>query len=121
MYVRVRYPGGEDVRAAASPRLLLRLRPVLAFTRPARRATRARRLPVKGTVAPRKRVVSVVFQQRIGGRWRTVGRRAVRTRRGRFASSFVPAFRASYRYYAVAKPDLDTDRGATEFVPLRVR
>jgi hypothetical protein len=45
----------------------------------------------------------------------------VRTRRGRFASSFVPAFRASYRYYAVAKPDLDTDRGATEFVPLRVR
>jgi hypothetical protein len=33
----------------------------------------------------------------------------------------VPAFRASYRYYAVAKSDLDTDRGASEKVSLRVR
>jgi hypothetical protein len=121
MYVRVRYRGGEDVRAAASARLLLRLRPVLALTRPAGRGISGRRLSVKGTVAPRKRVVNVVFQQSIRGRWRTVGRRAVRTRRGRFATSFVPAFRASYRYYAVAKPDLDTDRGATAVVPLRVR
>ncbi len=121
MYVRVRYPGSEDVSAADSPRLLLKLHPVLAFTRPATRAARGRRVSVKGTVAPRKRVVNVVFQQRIRGRWRTVGRRAARTRRGRFAASFVPAFRAGYRYYAVAKSDLDTDRGATRVVPLRVR
>jgi hypothetical protein len=121
MYVRVRYPGSEDVRAANSPRLLLKLHPVLAFTRPARRALRGRRVSVKGTVAPRKRVVNVVFQQSVRGRWRAVGRRAVRTRRGRFATSFVPAFRANYRYYAVAKPDLDTDRGASAIVPLRVR
>jgi hypothetical protein len=121
MYVRVRYPGSADVGGAASPRLLLRLRPVLTFTRPPRRAARGQRVPVKGTVGPRKRVVNVVFQQRIGSRWRVVGRRAVRTRRGRFATSFVPAFRASYRYYAVAKPDLDTDRGASAVVPLRVR
>jgi N-acetylmuramoyl-L-alanine amidase len=121
MYVRVRYPGSEDVRGADSPRLLLRLHPVLAFVRPAKRATPGRRLSVKGTVAPRKRFVNVVFQQRVRGRWRTVGRRAARTRRGRFATSFVPAFRASYRYYAVAKPDLDTDRGATSAVRLRVR
>jgi hypothetical protein len=66
-------------------------------------------------------VVSVVFQQQVRGRWRKVGTRAARTRRGRFSASFVPAFRARYRYYAVAKPDLDTDRGATELVPLRVR
>ncbi len=76
---------------------------------------------MKGRVAPRKRVVNVIFQQRIGSRWRTVGRRAARTRRGRFATSFVPAFRARYRYYAVAKSDLDTDRGATKPVVLRVR
>jgi hypothetical protein len=121
MYVRVRYPGSEDVRPAASPRLLLRLRPVLGFTRAPRRAGRGQRLSVKGGVGPRKRIVNVVFQQRIHGRWRVVGRRAARTRRGRFATSFVPAFRASYRYYAVAKSDLDTDRGATVVVPLRVR
>jgi hypothetical protein len=121
MYVRVRYPGSEDLRGADSPRLLLRLRPVLAFTRPPKRAARGQRVSVKGSVGPRKRIVNVVFQQRIRGRWRIVGRHAARTRRGRFAASFVPAFRASYRYYAVAKPDLDTDRGASAVVPLRVR
>jgi hypothetical protein len=121
MYVRVRYPGSAEVRGAASPRLLLRLRPVVAFTRPPTRASRGRRVAVKGRVGPRKRVVNVVFQQQVRGRWRIVGRRAVRTRRGRFATSFVPAFRARYRYYAVAKPDLDTDRGASDKISLRVR
>jgi hypothetical protein len=65
--------------------------------------------------------VNVLFQQTIRGRWRIVGRRSVRTRRGRFSTSFVPAFRASYRYFAVTKSDLDTDRGATKPVLLRVR
>ena len=40
MYVRVRYPGSADVRGAASSRLLLNLRPVLAFDRPPRRGVR---------------------------------------------------------------------------------
>ncbi len=121
MYVRVRYPGSAQLRGTSSTRLLLRLRPVLAFTRPPTRGTRGRTVAVTGTIGPRKRVVSVIFQQRVRGRWRVVGRRAVRTRQGRFATSFVPAFRARYRYYAVAKADLDTDRGATEVIPLRVR
>jgi hypothetical protein len=121
MYVRVRYPGSPDVRGSASPRLLLNLRPLLSFERPPRRAVHGRRVVVAGTVAPRKRVVTVVFQQQINGRWRKVGARAARTRRGRFEVSFVPAFRAAYRYYAVARSDLDTDRGASEIQSLRVR
>ena len=121
MYVRVRYPGSTAVRGAASPRLLLNLRPLLAFERPPRNARRGRRVVLTGTVAPRKRVVTVVLQQRIRGRWRQVGTRAVRARRGRFETSFVPAFRAAYRYYAVVRSDLDTDRGASEFRTLRVR
>ena len=121
MYVRVRFPGSADVRAVSSARLLLRLSPVVSFTRAPRSGSRGRRVSVSGKVAPRKRIVNVVFQQQISGRWRTVGRRAARTRRGRFATSFVPEFRASYRYYAVAKPDLDTDRGASERRALRVR
>jgi hypothetical protein len=121
MYVRVRYPGSVDIRGSASPRLLLNLRPVLGFTRPPKRGVRGRRVVVKGTVGPRKRTVSVVFQQRIRGRWRKVGTRSVRTRRGRFETSFVPGFRAAYRYYAVAKSDLDTDRGASVIRSLRVR
>jgi hypothetical protein len=121
MYVRVRFTGNADVRAASSPRLLLRLRPRVTLTRAPRTASRGKRVSVKGRVAPRKRVVNVIFQQHIGSRWRTVGRRAVRTRRGRFATSFVPAFRARYRYYAVVKSDLDTDRSATRPVALRVR
>jgi hypothetical protein len=121
MYVRVRFQGSADVRGASSQRLLLRLRPLVAFTRAPRSAIRGRRLTVKGTVAPRKRTVSVVFQQRIRGRWHIVGGRAVRTRAGRFSTTFTPAFRARYRYYAVARSDLDTDRGASELRTLRVR
>jgi hypothetical protein len=121
MYVRVRYPGTAEVRGAASQRLLLRLRPLVTLTSAPRSARRGRRLSVKGTVAPRKRIVSVVFQQQVRGRWRIVGRRALRTTRGRFATSFVPAFRGAYRYYAATKSDLDTDRGASRIVQLRVR
>ena len=121
MYVRVRYPGSADIRGAASARLLLNLRPVLTFDRPPKRGVRGRRVVVAGTVAPRKRTVTVVFQQRVRGRWRKVGTRSARTRRGRFETSFVPAFRAAYRYYAVASSDLDTDRGASKIRSLRVR
>jgi hypothetical protein len=121
MYVRVRYPGGAGVRGSATPRVLLNVHPSLSFERPPRRGVRGRRVVVAGTVAPRKRVVNVVFQQRIRGRWRKVGARAARTRRGRFSASFVPAFRGAYRYYAVARSDLDTDRGASELRALRVR
>jgi hypothetical protein len=64
--------------------------------------------------------VWVVLQQRIHGHFRTVGARAVRTRVGRFSSSFVPAFRASYRYAVVARSDADTDRGTTGWRMLRV-
>jgi hypothetical protein len=121
MYVRVRYPGSPEVRGSASTRLLLNLRPVVAFSRPPTRGVRGRRVLVAGTVAPRKRVVNVVLQQRRGSRWRKVGSRAVRARRGRFSTSFVPAFRARYRYYAVVKSDPDTDRGASAVRSLRVR
>jgi hypothetical protein len=121
MYVRVRYPGSAEVRGVASPRLLLNLRPVLRFNRPPKRAVRGRRVVVAGTVGPRKRAVTVVFQQRVRGRWRKVGTRTARARLGRFETSFVPAFRAAYRYYAVARSDLDTDRGASKMRSLRVR
>ena len=113
MYVRVRYPGTSVLRGAISRRVLLRLHPVIEFDRPPRHARRGRALTLTGTVAPRKRVVHVVLQQRVRGRWRKVGSRAVRARRGRFTTSFVPAFRASYRYYAVVKSDDDTDRGSS--------
>jgi len=121
MYVRVRYAGSAEVRGSASPRLLLNLRPLLTFDRPPRDGRRERRVVVAGTVAPRKRVVTVVFQQQIRGSWRKVGARSVRTRGGRFETSFTPAFRAAYRYYAVVRADLDTDRGASEPRSLRVR
>jgi hypothetical protein len=57
----------------------------------------------------------------VHGHWRKVGTRAARAHRGRFETSFVPAFRAAYRYYAVVGSDLDTDRGASVIQSLRVR
>jgi hypothetical protein len=121
MYVRLRYPGQAELRSATSVRLLLRLRPVIALSHPVGRARRGARVPVTGSVGPRKRLVYLVLQQRVRGHFRGVGSRAVRTRRGRFSSSFVPAFRAVYRYAVVAKSDADTDRGSTGWRSLRVR
>ena len=121
MYVRVRYRGSAEIRGGASARLLLNVRPVLTFDRPPKRGVRGRRVVVLGTVAPRKPAVTVVLQQRLQGHWRKVATRQARTRRGRFETSFVPAFRAAYRYYAVARSDLDTDRGASTIRSLRVR
>jgi hypothetical protein len=121
MYVRLRYPGQAELAGATSARLLLRLRPVVALRHAVSRTRRGVRVPVAGSVGPRKAWVNVVLQQRARGHFRTVGTRAVRTRRGRFASSFVPAFRALYRYAVVVKSDDDTDRGSTGWRTLRVR
>ena len=83
MYVRVRYPGSADVRGSASPRLLLNLRPVLELQPSATpRRARAARGRWQARWAPRKRVVTVVFQQRVRGHWRKVGTRAARARAG---------------------------------------
>ena len=45
----------------------------------------------------------------------------MRVRRGRLRTSFVPAFRDRYRYAVIVRPDDDTDRGSTGWLPLRVR
>ena len=78
-------------------------------------------MPVQGTVGPRKRIVHLVLEQHVRGRYRKVGSIAVRARRGRFRTSFVPGFRARYRYAVVARSDDDTDRGSTGWLPLLVR
>jgi N-acetylmuramoyl-L-alanine amidase len=121
MYVRLRYPGQVSVPGATSARLLLRLRPAIELRRPVRRARPGKTVRVEGTVGPRKRIVHLVLQQRIRGRYRQVGVRRVRARAGRFSTSFVPAFRADYRYSVVATSDDDTDRGSTGWQSLRVR
>jgi hypothetical protein len=118
MYVRLRSPGQPG---ATSARLLLRLRPLIELRRPARRARPGASVRVEGSVAPRKRTVHLVLQQRVRGSFRTVGVKRVRARRGRFSTSFAPAFRADYRYSVVAKSDDDTNRGSTGWQSLRVR
>jgi hypothetical protein len=121
MYVRTVYPGRPDLRRAFSSRLLLRLRPVIAVLRPVRRSRPGAAVRVEGTVGPRKRFVHVVLEQHVRGRYRKVGSRVVRARRGRFRTSIVAAFRDRYRYSVVAKPDDDTDRGTSGWLPLQVR
>jgi N-acetylmuramoyl-L-alanine amidase len=120
MYVRARFASGIELRGSSSAKLLLRVRPTLTLRRPATRARRGAKVAVSGLVAPRKRTVYVVLEQRIRGAWKRVGVRAVRARKGSFEGSFVPAYRARYRYAVVARPDLDTDRGASEPRVLRV-
>ena len=121
MYVRLRFPGRAELRRASSARMLLRLRPAIVLRRPRSRSAPGVRVPVAGRIGPRKRVVHLVLQQHVRGRFRKVGAGAVRVRRGRFSTSFVPGFRDRYRYAVVAKPDDDTDRGSTGWLRLRVR
>jgi hypothetical protein len=121
VYVRLRWPGRGELRRATSPRLLLHLRPLITLRSPADSGAPGKRVPVSGTISPRKRLVTLVLQQRSRGRYRKVGARAVRVRRGRFSTSFVPAFSADYRYAVVSVNDADTDRGSTGWQPLRVR
>jgi hypothetical protein len=61
-----------------------------------------------------------VVQNRRGGRWRGLVTRALRTRSGRFRTSFVPARSGSYRFYVVAKTDSVSERGRTDIRLLRV-
>jgi hypothetical protein len=121
MYLRVRYLGRAPLRRSTSARLLLHVRPVIAIDQPPSRAARGEALELEGTVGPRKRALRLVVQQRVRSVWRKVQATSVRARRGRFASSFVPAGAGRYRYYLVAPADLDTDRGASELYDLRVR
>jgi hypothetical protein len=121
LYVRLRYPGRAELRRATSSRLLLHLRPLIKLRSPVSSSEAGARVPVKGTIGPRKRVVTLVVHQRRGGRYRRVGLRAVRVRRGRFSTSFLPSAGARYRYAVIAANDDDTDRASTGWLPLRVR
>ena len=119
-YVRVRYPGRSGLRRSTSPRLLLQLKPIIALNEPPSEGERREAVELTGTVGPRKRRLTLVVQRLVSGRYRKDQARAVRARRGRFSTSFTPARAGVYRYYVVAKPDLDTDRGASERQVIRV-
>jgi hypothetical protein len=120
MYVRVRYRGRGELRGTSSTRLLLHVRSLVAIDDAPSRGKAGVRVPVTGRVAPGKGAVYLVLQQNIGGRFRQVGVRAVKVRRGRFEGSFVPGSRTLYRFYVVAKTDDDTDRGSSDRYVLRV-
>jgi hypothetical protein len=120
MYVRLRFRGHADLRGSGSSRLLLRVHPVITIDRPPTRARAGRPVRLTGSVAPRKRLLRLVLQQRLGAGWRKVGTRTVLARRGRFATSFVPEAAGRYRFYVVAPADLDTDRASSAAYELSV-
>ena len=121
MYVRLRFPGGADLRGATSARLLLRLHPVVTLTRPPSSARRGARVALEGTVGPRKPWLRVMLQQRIRGRFKTVGSKAVRARRGRFAPrSCPPSGRTTATRWWPGRTRTPT-AGSTGWRTLRVR
>jgi N-acetylmuramoyl-L-alanine amidase len=120
MYVRLRFRGHRDLRGSGSSPLLLRVHPVITIDRSPTEATAGRAVRLTGAVAPRKRVLRLVLQQRVGERWRKVGTRPVLGRRGRFTTSFVPTTPGRYRFYVVARADLDTDRASSDAHELNV-
>jgi len=119
--VRLRYAGHSGLRASASRSGLLRVRSLVSLRKPPAAGARGVALKVGGKVSPAKRLVYLVLQQKRGGVFKRVGQKAVRTSRGRFGTSFVPARAGSYRFYLVAKADRLTDRGRSRLQQLRVR
>jgi hypothetical protein len=121
MYVRVRFTSQATLKGSSSPKLLQRVRPTLALTTPVSRTRREQRVTVTGTVTPRKHGVYIALQEHLkSGRWKRVGLRLVHPVKGVFTASFVPEDRGHYRYYAIVKADLDTDRALSAQQPLSV-
>ncbi len=118
--LRVRFPGGGGLRRSTSQTFPLRVRGDIVLSRAPTRSETGRRVTFTGRVQPLKRSVLQVLQQRRGDRWRTVGRRWLRVRRGgAFRGRFVPASVAEYRYYVVAARDRVTARGVSPKVALQ--
>jgi hypothetical protein len=106
--LRATYAGDPVWRRSFSPEQLLRLKPLVKLAPGSTTGVRGKRVRLSGTVAPRKRRVYQVLQQRVRGAYRQVGVKTVRVRAGRFRSSFVPAFAARYRVYVLARADSAT-------------
>jgi len=97
------------------------VRPVVTLRRPPRRGAARARVKLRGTVKPRKARVYQVLQLKRRSRYRNVGVKALRTRRGgAFDGSFVPASAGVYRFYVATKSDESHARGASDYAVVRV-
>jgi hypothetical protein len=112
--LRLRFAGLGELRASTSPRFPIAVRPLVAVVGAPSTGAAGRRVRLRGSVAPRKRYVYQVLQQRRRGRYRTVGTRRLRVRGdGSYRGGFAPARAGVYRFYIVAKADRATARAAS--------
>ncbi|MGI9080665.1 MAG: peptidoglycan recognition protein family protein, partial [Thermoleophilaceae bacterium] len=119
--LRARYAGIGELRPATSPIFVVGVRPILSLFPTASRASSGARVVVRGRIRPRKARVYQVLQHLRGRRFRTIGTRALKTRRdGRFQGFFVPARPGTYRFYVVARSDRATARAASAKLTVRV-
>jgi hypothetical protein len=119
--MRARFAGAGELRSSVTPTLTLAVRPVVALHRPPRRGFARARIKLRGTVKPRKARVYQVLQLKRRGRYRNVGVKALRTRRGgRFSGSFVPSGVGVYRFYIATKRDENHARAATDYAVVRI-
>jgi N-acetylmuramoyl-L-alanine amidase len=119
--LRARFAGAGELRSSVTPTLTLAVRPVVTLRRPPRRGAARVRVKLRGTVKPRKARVYQVLQLKRRGRYRNVGVKALRTRRGgAFSGSFVPASAGVYRFYLATKRDESHARGASDYAVVRV-
>jgi hypothetical protein len=118
--VRTRFPGDSALPPAASPRTKVAVQPLFVLRSPPLRGRAGRRLRVRGRVRPSKRRIYLVLKERIRGRFRTVGVKPVRPRRGRFSAWVEPAERGLYRFHLVARADRSNALGRSRRYLVRV-
>jgi N-acetylmuramoyl-L-alanine amidase len=120
--LRLHFPGGAGQRASASRGSILRVLTHVTLSSSPNEALPGFTVLLSGRVGPAKRRVYIVLQARRRGAWRTIGKKAVRTRKGgRFYSSVRPPGKGTYRYYASTKRDRLNERGRSKLEPLLVR
>ena len=119
--LRARFAGAGELRSSVTPTLTLAVRPIVKLRRQPRRGAARSRVRLRGTVKPRKARVYQVLQLKRRGRFRNVGVKALRTKRGgAFSGSFVPAGAGAYRFYVATKRDESHARAATGYAYVAV-
>ena len=119
--IRFHFPGGSGQAASASKSSVLHVKARIALSKAPKKGAHGAKLRVKGSVGPAKRLVYLALQVRRGGAWRKNGTKAVRTFKGRFATTLRPPRAGSYRWYVSTKTDRFNDRGRSSLVLLAAR
>jgi uncharacterized protein with LGFP repeats len=100
--VRAVFPGDAARARLESAPVNVRVVPSMALTTDKRRARAGTAFAISGTMAPSQPRVVCLLERQVRGRWRTVQRKRINVRGGRFATKVKPKSAGLYRVSIIA-------------------